>query len=174
MTTAFRPGLQEVQSVQDPLMQWNWNILIPTIPGTGDTRDISYKAISTSIPSSSLEQVPLESHGIKLNFAGRRTWTGTWNVTMIETRTASTRDMLIKWMELARSWVNNSGSYKSRYGVMAELQLFDDIPTLVRSIVMVGMFPLEIGEATLDQSSGIVQYSVNFSYDYTDEASTLS
>lgn len=167
--TNFRPGLQEIQSILDPLQAWNWNLLIPLIPGTADTRQISYKAISTTVPGSQVEQVPLETHGIKLNYAGRRVWSGTWNVTLVETRTASTRDSLLKWMDLARSWSGNSGSYKSVYGVTAELQLFDDLPQIIRSIRLYGLFPTQIDDASLEQSSSIVQYSCTFSYDWTEE-----
>ena len=170
MATAFRPGFTEIQSILDPLFTYNWNVLFPTIPGSDDTRELSYKAISSEIPSSQIEQVPLETKGIKLNFAGRRMYTGTWQVTFVETRTASTRDKFLKWQDIARSIVTNSGSYKSLYAVTAELQLFDDVPNLVRSIRLLGCFPTEVGTATLDQSSSIVQYACTFSFDIPEES----
>lgn len=165
----FRPGLLETSSVLDPLQQWNFNILFPNVPGSSDTRDLSYKITSSAIPGTQVEQVSVETHGIKLNFAGRRTWSGSWNCTMFETRINSTRTRLLNWMELARSWKNNSGSYKSQYAVTAELQLFDDIPTIARSIRVYGVFPQSIDDVSLDQSSAVISYSCTFSFDWSEE-----
>ena len=70
-----RSGLQEVTSVLDVLQTWNWDVFINKIPGSsGDTRGLTYKCTSTSIPGSSVEQVKLEAHGVQLNYAGRRVW----------------------------------------------------------------------------------------------------
>lgn len=161
----FRPGLAEVQSLADPQLSYNWNILIPFIPGAADTRKLSYKAISTSLPGSEIEQVTLEHRVVKLQFAGRRIYSGQWSVTMFETRDLSTRDDLIRWMDLCRSYHGNTGSFKQTYAVTAELQLFDDTPKVNREIRLLGLFPLKIEDATLDSSSSILQYSINFSFD---------
>ena len=163
-----RTHLREMLSVTDPLQSWNWDIFIPNIPGSNDTTAITYRAVSSSIPETSLEQVSLEAHGVKLHYAGRRTWSGTWNLTLFETRQAGTRDALFKWQEFARSWENNSGNYKQDYSVTAELALYDDLPQVVRSIKMYGLFPTQIGETQLNQQAEIIQYQVTFSYDWTD------
>jgi hypothetical protein len=164
-----RTSLQNVQSVKDVLQTWNWDVFFPTIPGVSDTRPFSYKMISASVPGSVIEPVKLESHGVQLNFAGRRTWSGTWEATVVESRDNSSRALLVAWMEYQRSWVANSGNYKADYAVTGELVLYDDIPKEVANIWMYGMFPSTIGDATLDNTSGIVQYAVTFSYDYTED-----
>lgn len=163
-----RTHLSEMLLVADPLQTWNWDIIIPNVPGGAAPRAITYKAISTEVPASSMEQVPLNAHGVKLNFAGRRTWSGTWTVEMFETRTEGTRDALFRWLEFARSWEQNSGNYKENYAVTAELILYDDIPQEVRRIKVFGAFPTEVGTAQLNQESDIIRYSVTFSFDYTD------
>lgn len=164
-----RTHLQEMLSVADVLQTWNWDLTIPSIPGLADPREITYKCTSTSIPSSKVEQVALEAHGVKLNYAGRRTWDGSWTATFFETRLGTTRDAFINWMELMRSWQKNSGTYKSIYGVTAEIELYDDLPKIVRRIRLYGLFPTDVGEATLDQTSGIIQYNTTFSYDWTED-----
>jgi hypothetical protein len=147
---------------------WNWNLTIPNIPGSSLSREVSYKALSTSIPGSKLEQVGLEAHGIKLNFAGRRQWDGTWNVTLVETRDSSTRDAFLAWQELARSWKANAGSYKSIYSTTVSLELYDDLPQVVREIKLFGVFPTSIDDVQLDQTGDIVRYSIQFSFDYSE------
>lgn len=164
-----RTHLQEVLSTQDPLQTWNWDLIIPFIPGVPGTRGLTYKAVSTQIPNSAVEQVGLEAHGVKLNFAGKRIWSQQWECTFFESRDASTRDNFVRWHEFMRSWKNNSGSYKSEYALTAALQLYDDRPLVVRNFEMVNLFPLEVTQTNLDQASEIVRYSVNFSYDLVQE-----
>jgi hypothetical protein len=164
-----RTSLQEVLSVQDPLQTWNFDVVIPTIPGVSDARPISYKCIASQIPGSQVEQVALEAHGVKLHFAGRRQWTGTWTATFFETRDASTRDAMLKWLETARSWKNNSGNYKSVYSVTADVQLYDDLPQVIRTIRMFGLFPTNLEDVALDQTADIVKFNVTFSFDYTQD-----
>jgi hypothetical protein len=164
-----RSGLQETVGILDVLQTWNWDVLFARVPGSADARGLTTKCISTVLPGSQLEQVKLEAHGIQLNYAGRRVWTQTWDCTFVESRDANSRGLLIGWQEAARSWVNNSGSYKSQYAVPVQLTMYDDIPLQARLIQLENAFPINVGDATLDQSSGIVQYSVTFSYDYTTE-----
>jgi len=164
-----RTSLQDLSSVQDPLQTWNFDVVIPTIPGSNDSRSFTYKCTSTQIPGSQLEQVPLEAHGVKLNFAGRRMYQGTWTVTLFETRNSSSRDLILKWIETARSWASNSGNYKSVYGVTGEVLLYDDLPQVVRTIRMYGLFPTSLDDSNLDQTGDIVRYTVTFSYDYTED-----
>ena len=160
-----RTSLQNMQSVLDPLQAWNWDITFPRIPGTADTRQMTYRAVSTSIPGTSLEDVTWEGHGIKLHYAGKRRYADSWTIDIIEVRDASSRDMLLNWVELARSWVNNSGSYKSTYAVPVEVSLYDDIPNDIRDIQLVNAFPTAIGDVTLDQGSDIIKYQVTLAFD---------
>lgn len=165
-----RSGLQEVTSILDVLQTWNWDVVIPQIPGsTQDTRELTYKCTSTAVPGSSVEVVKLEAHGVQLNYAGRRIWTQTWDATFVESRDSNTRALLMGWLEMMRSWANNSGSYKSQYAKTIELTMYDDLPQAVRSIKLINAFPTAIADLSLDQTSGVVQYSVTFSYDYTEE-----
>lgn len=167
----MRNSLLQGLAIQDVLQQWSWGLTIPRIPGQGDTRSLSAKCISTTIPGTKIEQTKLTAQGgIELNFAGRRTWDQTWNATFVEDRSADTRDMFIKWMDLIRNPVVGLGTYKIVYAVPVELALYDDVGLQIRSIKLVNAFPLELGNASLDQSNGIVQYDVSWSYDLSEES----
>lgn len=165
-----RPNLTDLESVKDPLQTWNWSLLLPNIPGSNLGRDLTIKCVSSAIPGSTVEQVPVEAHGMKLNFAGRRTWSGTWTATFFETRDAGTRAAFVSWLELTRSWENNTGSYKEDYAVTGSLELYDDLPQVVKTIKIRGLFVQDLSEVSLDQTSGVITYSVTFSFDRTDDA----
>lgn len=163
-----RSGINEVASVLDPLQTWNYGVQINLPAGLGDSRELIYKCTGTSIPGSQIEQAKLEAHGVGLNFAGRRVWGGTWNATFFESRTASTRGLLFSWMELARSWRLNSGTYKAQYATTALISLYDDLPQEVRQILVYGVWPQSMDDVTLDQSSTVMAYNMTFSYDFAD------
>lgn len=162
-----RTSLQDMLAVTDPLQKWNWDISFNRIPGFSDSRQLPIKATATSIPGTTIEAVQWEGHGIRLHFAGRRMYDETWEVTLIETRDNTTRDAMLAWKEMARSWVRNSGAYKSQYAVTADVTLYDDAGKAVKVINLVNVFPTAIGNVALDQSSGIIEYQVTFSLDLT-------
>lgn len=161
-----RPSLQNILSLPDPQLAYNWSISIPRIPGIADSRQLSYRATSTSIPGTSIEAAQWEGHGLRLQSAGRRRFDDTWEFTMVEMRDSSTRDLLLTWMEYCRSWVKNTGAYKSEYAVPAELTLYDDKPSPVRGIQLINAWPSNIGAVQLSQSNEVVQYQITLSYDY--------
>lgn len=166
----MRTSLQDVRSLVDPLQTYNWDIVIAAMPGTSDTRTFTYKAQSTSMPGFMLEQVPVALHGVEVRYAGRANYSHSFNVTLIETRDMGTRDMLRRWQKLARDWQSNSGSYKNVYSTVIELILYDDIPSEIANLRLIGCWPENVDDSSMDNStSGVVTTSVTFSYDFVDE-----
>jgi len=166
----MRTSLQDVRSLVDPLQTYNWDVIIPAMPGTGNSRTFTYKAQSTSIPGFLLEQVPVALHGIELRYAGRANYTHSFQVTLIETRDMGTRNMLLRWQKLARDWIQNAGTYKETYSTTIELVLYDDIPAEVANIKLIGCWPETVDDSQVDSSSsGVVTTSVTFSFDYPEE-----
>lgn len=51
-----RVSIQQMAATKDPLQTWNWEVLFPRIPGVQDTRPLTVRAISTSVPGSQIEQ----------------------------------------------------------------------------------------------------------------------
>lgn len=164
-----RPTLQNVLSLPDPQLSYNWSISIPRIPGVADTRQISYRAISTSIPGTTIEAANWEAHGVRLQSAGRRRYDDTWEFTVVEMRDASTRDMIIAWLEYARSWTSNTGAFKSEYAVPAILTLYDDKSAPTREIKLTNAWPSGIGAVQLSQSAEVVQYQITLAFDYFED-----
>lgn len=166
-----RTSLADARSLPDPLLTYNWDIIVPIMPGTSNTRSFTFKALSTSIPGKMLEQVPVNLGPAELRYAGRENNSHSWACTIHETRDVGTRDMLRRWQSLARNNIANTGTYKAIYAVTADLVLYDDIPSEVRRITMLGLWPETIDDSQLDRASGAVQVSVTFSYDDFTEAS---
>jgi hypothetical protein len=121
------------------------------------------------MPGSQIEQTPVEIGARKFHFAGRRIYSGQWTATLIETSNARTRSDLLNWMNIARPYASGNGTYKSVYGVMAELRVYDAANRVAISQIIKGLFPLSIDDTPLEQSSNAIQYTVQFSFDSVDE-----
>jgi hypothetical protein len=140
---------------------------LPNIPGSADTRDLSIKCMTTDLPGSGIEPVAVALHGVELFFGGRKIYTHTMNVTFLETSDWSTRDKFVRWQESMRSWIENKGSIAAAYKVSAAIVVYNDLPEVVRTTNIIGMWPETINEVQLDGGqSGLVQLSMAMRYDY--------
>lgn len=120
-----------------------------------------------------LDNVEVGLHGVTLNFAGRATYTGTFNATFLEMRDWGTREMFRRWRESIRSWVNNSGSFASSYKTTADLVVYNDIPQVARTIRVFGVWPEQIADIQLDGgASNVVTTEITFRYDYSTDITT--
>jgi hypothetical protein len=160
-----RSSLQDTLSVGDPAHIWNFDLFLPVIPGSSDTRDLTFKCQSMDLPGTQLEPVDVALHGVQIPYAGRRMFTQTLNVTFLETHDWSTREKFRRWIESARSWRNNSGSFSTGYWVTAQAVTYDDIPTVVATTQINNMWPENMQEVQLDGSqNGAVHLQVSFRY----------
>ena len=165
-----RTSIYDINSVGDPAQSWNFDIFFPTIPGSSDTRDLTFKAQSADLPGQGVEIVQVDLHGVKIPFAGAATYGQTFNVTFLETFDWGTREKFRRWREIMRSWRNNSGSFASVYKVNAQIALYDDTPSVVRTIQINGLFPEMIQDVNLDGSqSSAVFVQIQFKYTDTED-----
>jgi len=165
-----RTGLEEVVSLTDPLQSWNYDFIVPNLPGGGDGRGLMIKAQTIALPGSQVEQLMVPLHGAEINYAGRRIWTRTFEATFLETRDTSSRDAINRWQDLARNVRLNEGTFKSEYATTGDMVLYDDAGNIVRTIRLFGLFPTNLADVTMDGSAGTaVSISVTFSYDFTEE-----
>lgn len=159
-------GLRITICDEEIVFGYNFDLIIPNVPGGGKTRDLTIKVMTTSIPGMSLDDVTVTLKGIDVKYAGRQMFTHTLEATYIETRDLTTHDAITNWIRLARDVRTNTGNNKSAYATTANLVLYDDSNRAIRTYVLDGFFPQTIGDAALDSSSSApVTMSVTFFYD---------
>lgn len=165
-----RTSLSDLRSLPDPMQQYNWDLIIPNLPGTPNSKPFTFKAMTTSIPGSLLEKVDVNFHGIQLGFAGRENYAHTLPITLLETADIGTRDMIRRWQKIARNNRTNTGSFKDTYATTVEMVLYDDLPTERKRIRLIGCFPESLDDTGVDGgTSGIVQINCTLHYDDIDE-----
>jgi hypothetical protein len=165
-----RSSLYDAQAVADPAQTWNFDLFLPAIPGSSDTRALTWKCMTTALPGFGLDKVEVPLHGVKLQYAGQATYTHQFNSTFLEAADWSTRSQFYVWRESARSWINNSGSFKSSYGVNGQIVVYNDLPQVVRTINVFGMWPETIADVELDGgNSAAVTLAITWSFDYVQD-----
>jgi hypothetical protein len=166
-----RTSLSDLASLPDPLLTYNFDLFITGLSDFGlAMADWSIRCMTTALPGKQIDQVKVPLHGVEVNYMGRQVWSGTLQCTMHETRDNAVRTVMNSWMSLGRNNLQNSGNYKSTYARNAEIVLYDDIPTVVRTIKVVNLWPLSFDDLQLDGSqSTSAQYSCSFSYDWVEE-----
>jgi hypothetical protein len=163
-------SLQDARALPDPLYTYQWDVIIAALPGSPNSRSLTYKATSTSIPGSMLEEVAVNLAGVELRYAGRQNYSHSFALTLHETRDTGSIEMMRRWQRIARDNNLNTGTYKEMYSTSVELILYDDLNTVVRTITLVGCWPQTIDDAALDRASGAVSISTTLSYDFFTES----
>lgn len=164
-----RSSLSDVESLQDPAQTWNFDLFLPTIPGSSDTRDLTFKCMTVEMPGSSIERVETPLHGVNLIFGGRKIYTHSIPVTFLETADWSTREKFRRWHNM-RDWIRNTGMMAAQYKTEGQVVVYNDKPEVVRTCRVRGFWPDVITEVQLDGGqSGLVQLAITFAYDYWDD-----
>ena len=160
-----RTSLQNVLSLGDPAQSWNFDFFLPIIPGSSDTRDLTYRCMTSDLPGSQLEALDVALHGVQVPYAGRRMFTQTMSVTFLETVDWETSRKFVRWHEIARSWRMNSGSGSAVYWATGQMVLYNDSAEVARTIQINNIFPENVQEAQLDGSSSqAIQLSLTLRY----------
>lgn len=163
-----RVSLEDMLTVVDPQVTFDWAMWLPSIPGTQySTRDFTFRCTTTSIPGLSLEEFLVEAQGLQFQRPGRRIWDKKLDVTMFETRDGVGRALVEGWLDYIRDIKANTGSYFRDYAVVGELNLYDAPGKITQRIGVEAFYPLSLGAANLDNASGLLSYTVGFSFDRT-------
>lgn len=168
MTT--RTSFDDVNNLVDPLMLYNFDLIFPTIPGGGNSRGMTVKCMSATLPGMQIDQVTVPLHGVEVNYGGRQIYTKTFTATFLETRDVTTRKAMREWMRFCRNNDTNKGNYKAQYAVDASMILYDDIPNVIQTSKIMGCFPISVDDLQLDGGqSAYAQYNITFSYDRVED-----
>ena len=147
-----RTSLENVQGLPDPLMQYNYDMVVLNMPGGGDTEIFKHKIMTSQIPGRTIEPVVVELHGVTIEYAGRVQYARTLAFEILECRDMKSRDALRDWHELTRD-DNSLGEYFENYTAEVDLQLYDSKDTLVRTVKLHGCWLESFDDAGVDGSA---------------------
>jgi hypothetical protein len=164
-----RHTLEDISQIKDPLQTYNFGLIIPNVPGGGDSYQLTLRAQTAIIPGVNIEPALVALRGLELVYAGRITYSHSIPFTYIEARDMKTRQALLRWFYLARDFrgSNPVGTYKETYSTTVDLELYDDTGKVIRTIRLFGVFPTALEDLGTDsQSTQVAAMTGTFSYDY--------
>jgi len=161
-----RHSYSDISRLKDPLLVYNYNMLIANVPGGGDGEQLMLRCQSTTLPGMQLEQIPVDLRGMTLRFAGRQQYSGTLSASFTEHRDMKTRSALFRWKYFARDFRDATGNYKADYSTNIDIELFDDRNEVIRTIRLFGCFPTDVQDVSLESAGQNAVVQVTFSYDW--------
>lgn len=159
--------LTEVLGINDPMLNDNFELVFPNIPGGGDGRQLRLQCRSGVKPGMSIQEVEVELFGHKVKHAARKTFSGNMSVGFVESYEGRIVDSLENWAETIRGTDTQSGTFKSQYAVTATLVIFDQTGAPALTYEIYNVWPTEVPEYSFDGSGGsVIQADATFAYDY--------
>ena len=163
--------IEDVWGVPDPIINHTFNLLIPNMPGGGDSKRLNVVCNSATLPGGGqINPVEVDVHGHKLRFAGRREQEGSYSFTITEGVDTAMRRQINAWMNLARSMRSQQGGLRSTYAVSAYVEVLSGVDgTPIYTEALRYFWINTFAEVELGDGSGAVQYQVTGSYDINEE-----
>lgn len=142
-------------------------------PGGDDIKEILCKI--SSFPASTITPIPVQYQGRTIKLAGTRPEYADWTITVMNDEGMEIRKALESWMfeinssEGNRRNVNGLDYYKRTAQIKGMSKTGDDLA----GYKFIGLFPIEIGEVSLDWSNDAIQeYTVTWAFDYFEDLNT--
>jgi hypothetical protein len=160
-------------NLTNPQRVYLWELIIPQVPGGGDSGTLTIRAQSTSIPAESIEEIKIpfkQTAGVK--YAGKAAFPQTWSVTFIEGEDRAISMALKAWKRKVVDARTGLGAGDESYKGNMFLNLLSTKGLITRTIKMEGCYVQDIAEVALDMAAtDAVRQAATFSYDLHDDAS---
>lgn len=161
-----KPSLENVLAIKDPMLNDNFDLVFPSVPGGGTARSLTIQCKSATKPGTTLTEVEVELFGHKVMHHARRTWSNDLTIEFIEDNEGSITHALEMWAETLRARTSQHGEFKSAYAVNAQFNVYNQKGVKVMEYQIINIWPSSIPDIQFDGSGGAVQtLSVTFKYD---------
>lgn len=158
--------LADIRGSGTPHINYNYDLVFPTIPGGGNGDVLRLHVLSTSIPGFSTETFETNHHGFLIKHAGKKEYPRTLSATFEEKDDMTILTDIRNWHDLMIEPETGVQVSADIYKVDGFLQLLNAQKAIVKEIRMRGMFPETISDITLDGgTTGATEITVDFSYD---------
>lgn len=140
----------------------------PLFPGEigGNTDKATYLVRTTSLPETSIDEIPLAWQGFDFKVAGKYTYSD-WTVTFNCDADANILSTFHSWMRLIHDPTSNKYSLPSIYMQDQQLELLSLVGDPIAKYKLYGCWPKSIGNSSLDYAQNdVVQFDITFCYIY--------
>lgn len=164
-----KPTLDNVLAVKDPMLNDNFEIIFPSIPGGSKQRELHIQCKSAIKPGTTLAEVEVELFGHKVMHHARRTWSNEITLEFIEDYEGTITHDLELWAEELRARTSQHGQFKADYAVDAQFNIYDQNGTKAMEYKITNCWPSQVPDLQFDGTGGALQtLSVTFKFDHVE------
>lgn len=161
--------LTEFASTGDPLLDDNFEFLV-TVPaavgGTAYSTILRIMCKSGVKPGTTVESIAKEAFGHKLNYAGRKTFTGTMSTEFNENSEMAVYKPLEKWHDTIRATETQLGAVKADYASKAIFRVFKMDGSVAAEYNVFGVWPTQVPDLTFSGMAQSVPVTIEWAFDY--------
>ncbi len=150
-----RINYDQVAGLADAMPTDNYEIIFGTIPGGGDSRELTLRAQQVVIPGMSNEVLAVTLHSFDFVFSGKNTFPKTLTIGFVEgSKNMPVMKAIERWQQMVRGTKSGtSAGYSREYTVDAELNVYDSPGNLVKTCKLIRMMPQDRPDIQLDSTS---------------------
>jgi hypothetical protein len=164
-----KPTLDNVLDVKDPMLNDNYEIIFPKIPGGSNQRALHIQCKTAIKPGTTLAEIEIELFGHKVMHAARRTWSNEMSLEFIEDRDGTITHELELWAEEIRARTSQHGQFKADYAVDAQFNIYDQNGKKAMEYKITGCWPSQVPDLSFDGSGGSAQtLGASFKFDHVE------
>lgn len=168
-------NLDDTWELPDPIINHCFNLILPNIPGGGDARRFNVACKTAQLPGSgNVGQLPVELHGHKMQFAGKREFDGTFAFTIVEGVDVYMRRACDAWIDKARGRKSQQGGRRSAYAINAYIEILSgEGGDVIHTEALRKFWLMSFNEIELGDGSGIFEYQCQASFDINEPVSAV-
>lgn len=161
--------LDDVRNLGDSLRQFNFELVIPNIPGGGDGDILRLRIVTSAIPGLSSEMIERAQHGFTIKEAGRGNTPRALPCEFFESSDLVVYRMLKDWHGLQWNPRTGAQAATSVYKTKGYIKVLGNDRKERVSLVLEGVCIEDIPDSALSgESSEQVRLAPTFSYDFWD------
>ena len=155
----------------------NYQLVFPKIPtesNIGANNPFVMNIHSAIIPSVSIAVEEYRWQGTKANVGLIPMEFDPWLVSFTVDSNLANWNLLRKWMQFINNNNDKIAEYHTEYAIDAAMVITDNYGNMVKEILFIDIWPMQIGEISFSQREGdvLLESTVNFNYDYFKVRST--
>lgn len=159
--------IEQVRNLGSPQKSYNFEIVIPDIPGGASGDSLRLRVNTATIPGfGSNEPIEAAHGGHVVKYPGRGTYPRTWTFEVMEYEDMFWYDALQKWHAL--QWDRDTGVQQTpdQYKKTVEVHLLNSNKDVTMKVILHGAYIEDVPDVTLDYNSSTpVNVSVTLGYD---------
>ena len=181
----MRPGIEDIRSISNYTDIYRWNLTFASFPLTGtvgattafnafpSSENLNLRCESVAIPNQTNEKITVNIRGQKVHQSGQATYSGSIQLTFVDTVDNVVQDFIRTWRELV--WQTRTGVSQPKLSQEATiiLQQLNSLDEPIWQYTLYGCFPQGFDNGSMTNASDIRKPTMTLSYDYYEDGSLL-